>query len=188
MTGPNCPAEGCDYNEEGEKTAASVRRHINAKADDAHSDTEALRSALNSPTEGGNEGAESAPDDSDDEEQGEREDERAEAVENEENEQDEMDQSSEYERQVAQSTEAENSTEGNETEGQQGSDGAQQSALGSAPVAPILAGFALVAIYVLVSSGSSSGDDQPTEVESEVVEESEQAEPVVDDPEAEVAW
>jgi len=188
MTGPTCPAEGCDYNEEGEKTAASVRRHINAKADDAHSDTEALRSALNSPAEGDGEGAENAPDDPDDEKQGESKEERAEAVENEENEQEEMDQSIEYEQQVAQSTEAETSTEGGETEGQQGNDETQQSAFSSAPIAPLLAGFALVAIYVLVSSGSSSDDDQPTGVESEVVEESEQAEPVVDDPEAEVAW
>ena len=76
MTGPTCPAEGCDYNENGEKSKQSVRRHINAKTDDAHSDTEALRSALNRPAEGDDEGAEQgaqgAPDDTEDDEQGAR--------------------------------------------------------------------------------------------------------------------
>ncbi|MHC3379388.1 hypothetical protein [Haloarcula sp. H-GB5] len=192
MTGPTCPAEGCNYNDEGEKTAASVRRHINAKTDDAHSDTEALRSALNRPAEEGDEGAEQgdqgAPDDPDDEEQGKSEEERAEAAENEENDQQEMDQSSEYEQQVAQSTGTTTTNEGTETEGQQGDDASKTSSGRGVPVWAIVGGLALVALLLVVRSGDDQQDDQLAEVESEVVEETEQADPVADDPEAEVKW
>jgi len=75
MTGPECPAEGCDYNEDGEKTAGSVRRHINAKTDGAHQDKNALRAALMGDSEGDDEppgtGGAAASEGDEDDEQGE---------------------------------------------------------------------------------------------------------------------
>lgn len=184
MNGPECPAEGCDYNENGEKSKQSVRRHINAKADDAHSDVQALRSALNRPDEGEQRGAEGAPDDTEDDEQGEAPQEGAEADENSETDQQEMDQSSEYEQQVAATTGEESTDEGTETEGQQGNQTSQTTSGRGVPVLPLMAGLVLLVVLAIALSG---GDNQPTEVESEVVEDTD-AEPVVDDPEPEVAW
>ncbi|GGK63590.1 hypothetical protein [Haloarcula sebkhae] len=188
MTGPTCPAEGCDYNENGEKSKQSVRRHINAKTDDAHSDTEALRSALNRPAEGDEKGAEQgdqgAPDDTEDDEQGEAAQERPEADENSETEHQEMDQSSEYEQQVARNTGEESTDEGTETEGQQGNKTSQTTSGRGVPVGAIVAGLLLLGVLAVALSGSN---DQPTEVDSEVVEDTD-ADPVADDPEADVQW
>lgn len=184
MNGPACPAEGCDYNENGEKTKQSVRRHINAKADDAHGDVQALRSALNRPDEEEEQGAEGAPDDTQDDEQGEAPQEGAEADENSEPEQQEMNQSSEYEQQVATTTGEESTNEETEIEGQQGNETSQTTSSRGVPVLPLVAGLAPLVVLAIALSG---GDDQPTEVESEVVEDTD-AELVVDDPEPEVAW
>jgi len=191
MTGPTCPAEGCDYNENGEKSKQSVRRHINAKTDDAHSDTEALRSALNRPAEGDDEGAEQgdqgAPDDTEDDEQGEAAQESPEADENSKTEHQEMDQSSEYEQQIAHSTGEESTDEGTETEGQQGTDTSQTTSGRGVPVVPLVAGILLLGLLAVALSGSNDQQDDPQQVDSTVETETE-VEPVADDPEADVQW
>lgn len=173
MTGPICPAEGCDYNEDGEKTAASVRRHINAKTDDAHSDLEALRAALEQSEGTAEGGAQGASDDTDDGEQGEAVTEGAEAAENEQNEHDEMDQSEEYEQQVADATGEESTDEGTQNEGQQGNDtgttttveGTGRGVLGG----PLVVATGLVVLVAIALAASSDNDDdEPRQVKSTV--------------------
>lgn len=173
MNRPECPAEGCDYNADGEKSKQSVRRHINAKTDDAHSDLQALRAALNQ-SEGTAEGTgEGASDDTDDEEQGEAGEEGAESTENSETEQADMDQSEEYEQQVADAQGEESTDEGTPTEGQQGDDTRATSAVErggwGVPSGPLAVGLGLVVLVALLLAATSGDDhDEPQQVESTV--------------------
>ncbi len=116
MNGPTCPAEGCDYNENGEKSKESVRRHMNAKTDEAHSDLPALRAALNAPEGTAQEGDEGASDDAGDGEQGEAAEEQDEQPENSETEHTEMANSDEYKAQHS-SEDGENSQEDSTSSG-----------------------------------------------------------------------
>ena len=172
MNGPICPAEGCQYNEDGEKSAASVRRHMNAKTDEAHSDLKALRAALNQ-SEGTPEGgAEGASDEPEDDEQGEAVGEQSEQPENSETEQGDMDQSEEYEQQVADSTGEESTDEHTQTEGQQGDDRTGKSAPQwggwGVPGGPLAVGLGLVVLVAVLLAVTSGDDEEPREVESTV--------------------
>ncbi|NLV09348.1 hypothetical protein GOC74_05315 [Halomicrobium mukohataei] len=184
MTGPECPAEGCDYNEDGEKSKKSVRRHINAKADDAHEDTEALRAALMEQTSTADEGDEGDDDPpgtggaaaTEDDEQGEPAVEDAESGTEAGNEYpeegDDMDQSDEYEQQLQQQG-AESSGESTDGSGTDGQDDRAQSdassgSSGRSGLAILGGTIALLVAFLVATSGDSDNEDEPVEVESEV--------------------
>jgi len=149
MTGPTCPAEGCEYNENGEKTAESVRRHINAKTDDAHSDLEALRAALNQPKGTAEESGEGAPEGTEGDEQGEAVEEQREPAENSETEHQEMVSPEEYEQQQSGESSDSSGTEAGAA-GASGADSGGESG-GPQDANDFLPGFGLTT-YVLIAS------------------------------------
>ncbi|MBO4248877.1 hypothetical protein IL252_13715 [Halomicrobium sp. IBSBa] len=187
MTGPPCPAEGCDYNDDGEKSASSVRRHINAKADDAHEDTEALRAALMEQTSTADEGDEgdddppgtggaAATEEDESDEQGEAVVEGAESGAKAGNEHpeegDDMDQSDEYEQQLQQqgAESSGESTDGSGTDEQDEHAQSDASSGGSGRSGLAILGgtIALLVAFLVATSGDSDNEEEPVEVESEV--------------------
>ncbi|MGB9953682.1 hypothetical protein ACOZ4F_14950 [Haloarcula marismortui] len=194
-----CPAEGCGYGTESDKSLAAVRSHINAMGDDHDWDT--LKPLLHEQGESNDDQPDDQPDDHDedppgtggaaatdedgDDDQQTEGVEQTETPENEENDQQDMDQSNEYQQQIEQAEQPESSDEGSQTATGQGDTSSQTTSGRGVPVVPIVAGVLLLGLLLVALSGD---DDQPAEVDSEVVEESEQADPVTDEPEADPAW
>ncbi len=58
-TGFICPVEGCDFGSGGDRTANSVRTHINSKSGKDHEDTSRLRALVDEQNPGGDDGEES---------------------------------------------------------------------------------------------------------------------------------
>ncbi len=116
-----CPAEGCDYGTESDKSLAAVRSHINAMGDDHDWDT--LKPLLHEQGESnddqpddpdddppGTGGAAATDEDGDDDQQTEGV-EQTETPENGENDQQDMDQSNEYQQQIEQAEQPESNEE-----------------------------------------------------------------------------
>jgi len=197
MNGPECPVEGCEYNEDGEKNKKSVRRHINAKTDDAHEDKQALRAALMGVDEGGDSdddppgtGGATATDEDEDDEQGEAVVEGAESSTESENEHPEeggeMDQSKEYDEQLQQATNEGTKETSEESDGdgqnQQSDDQPDASSSGPSGLAILVGTVVLGLAVLLATSGDNSDEQEPIEVESET------ADPVKDGVEPDEVW
>ncbi|NLV14411.1 hypothetical protein [Haloarcula argentinensis] len=209
-----CPAEGCDYGKDEEKSLAAVRSHINAMGEShdwellkplLHQQGETSDDQQDEQPEQANDQPDDQPDGSDDDppgtggaaatEGGGDDDQQNEGVEqtetpeNSQNDQQDMDQSSEYDQQLQQAQQADDQPddagESSQSGGQRGDDTSQTTSGRGVPVWAIVGGLTLVALLLFVAR---SGDDQPEQVPSEVVEDTEQADPVADDPEPEVTW
>jgi len=198
-----CPAEGCDYGTESDKTLAAVRSHINAMGDDHDWDT--LKPLLHEQGETSDDqpddqpgdpdddppgtGGAAAPDNEGDDDQQSEGVEQTETPENTESDQQDMDQSTEYDQQVQQAQQADDQPDDPDDSSQSGGrDGGQTSQTtsgGGVPLVPLVAGALLLGLLLVALSG---GDDQPEQVDSEVVEQDDDADPITDDPEAEVHW
>lgn len=132
MTGHYCPVEGCDYGEQGDKTLAAVRSHINACNDDAH-DWDQLKAAVEAQTEQA------------DEPETESDDEQPEAVESNGN---DMVSQQEYERQQSEQSNSSES-DGDDGDSAGGSDGGTEE---TTSVDEFLPDFSLSTYVLLVSA------------------------------------